>query len=138
MDKASGEIKRQDEERQSAIDNSVKGLKADWGGAYDAKVRAAQNAVSHYGDEKLRAYLDKTGMGNDPTLIKIFSKVGETLSDDSFKGESDKGNYGRTPEQAQVEINEIMANPKHPYFDKQHPNHKKALEDMQRLFTFKG
>jgi len=138
MDKANSEVKRQEEESAKMIEGSINTLKTDWGSSYDSRLKAARTAVNHFGDDKLKDYLDKSGMGNDPNLIRVFSKVGETLSDDSFKGESDKGNYGRTPEQAQVEINEIMANPKHPYFDKQHPNHKKALEDMQRLFTFKG
>ena len=138
MDKASGEMKRQEEEQNQVMEKSVQELRNDWGNAYDTRVRFARNAVNHFGDEKLKDYLDKSGMGNDPNLIKVFSKIGETLTDDSFKGDSSPGTYGRTPEQAQHEINEIMSNPKHPYFDKQHPNHKKALEDMQRLFTYKG
>jgi hypothetical protein len=138
MDKASVEVKRQEEERGHNMEQSAKTLRTDWGSSYDSKIRSAQNAILHYGNKDLNKYLDDTGIGNDPNLIRIFSKVGETLDDDSFKGDSNPGNYGRTPEQAQIEINEIMANPKHPYFDKNHPNHRKALEDMERLFTYKG
>ena len=138
MDKANSEVERQETEDQHSIENSLKTLQTDWGNAYEVKLNAARNAVNHFGDDGLKDYLDSSGLGNNPNLIKVFSKIGETLSDDSFKGDSNPGNYGRTPEQAQAEINEIMADPKHPYFDKQHPNHKKALEDMQRLFTYKG
>lgn len=138
MDKANSEVERQETEDQHSIENSLKTLQTDWGNAYEVKLSAARNAVNHFGDDGLKDYLDSSGLGNNPNLIKVFSKIGETLSDDSFKGDSNPGNYGRTPEQAQSEINEIMADPKHPYFDKQHPNHKKALEDMQRLFTYKG
>ena len=138
LDKASAEVQRQEVEEEQSIENSLKTLQTDWGNAYEVKLNAARNAVNHFGDDGLKDYLDSSGLGNNPNLIKVFSKIGETLSDDSFKGDSNPGNYGRTPEQAQAEINEIMADPKHPYFDKQHPNHKKALEDMQRLFTYKG
>lgn len=138
LDKAKNEVTSQDKEFQEGIESSIRTLKTDWGATYDSKVRAAQAAVNHFGDDKLREYLDSSGIGNDPSLIKVFSKIGETLSDDNFKGQSDSGSYGRTPQQAQLEINEIMANPKHPYFDKNHPNHQKALEDMERLFTYKG
>jgi len=138
LDKAKNELDSQDREQQDTIESSIRTLKTDWGSSYDARVRAAQAAVQHFGDDNLREYLDSTGIGNDPSLIKVFSKIGETLSDDNFKGQADSGSYGRTPQQAQAEINEIMANPKHPYFDKNHPNHQKALEDMQRLFTYKG
>tara|TARA_Y100001938_G_C8073954_1_gene424825 strand:- start:796 stop:1620 length:825 start_codon:yes stop_codon:yes gene_type:complete len=138
LDKANAEVQRQEVEEEQSIENSLKTLQTDWGNAYEVKLNAARNAVNHFGDDGLKDYLDSSGLGNNPNLIKVFSKIGETLSDDSFKGDSNPGNYGRTPEQAQAEINEIMADPKHPYFDKQHPNHKKALEDMQRLFTYKG
>ena len=138
MEKADKEVNRQEEETTRSVEDSMRTLQTDWGTAFESKISSARAAVNHFGDENLKSYLDESGLGNDPSLIKVFSKIGETLSDDSFKGEADTGNYGRTPEAAQREINEIMADPKHPYFDKNHPNHKKALEDMQRLFTYKG
>ena len=138
MDKANAEVQRQEDESARNIENSMKTLQTDWGSTFESKINSARAAVNHFGDENLKAYLDESGLGNDPNLIKVFSKIGETLSDDTFRGEADTGNYGRTPVQAQKEINDIMADPKHPYFDKNHPNHKKALEDMQRLFTYKG
>jgi hypothetical protein len=138
MGKASGEIKRQEEEEQQHLDKGISSLKNNWGNAYDSKVKAAQVAINHFGDDALRKRLEDTGFGNDAELIRVFSKIGETLTDDNFKGDSNPGSFGKTPEQAQAEINDIMANPKHPYFDKNHPGHKKSLEDMQRLFTYKG
>lgn len=138
MEKAAAESETQAKRQTEFIESNINTLKTDWGAAYDSKIKSAQAAINHFGDPVLRQHLETTGLGNDSKLIKVFSKIGETLSDDNFKGESSTGNYGNTPEQATHKINEIMANPKHAYFDRQHPEHKKALEDMQRLFTYKG
>lgn len=124
-----------DEEKfKSDQEKSVRELKTEWGTAYDQKVKRAQAAVNHFGDNDLVTYLDETGLGNNPKLIKAFSKMGESLTEDQFKGNV-KGELGFTPDEAQKKLNDIFANKEHPYFDKSHPNHKNALQEVQTLFT---
>jgi hypothetical protein len=131
------EAHRQGEEytkqAQSKVDQAVNGLKTEWGKEYDNKVRSAQTAVNHFTDESFKTYLDDSGLGNHPELIKTFAKIGETLSEDTFQGEGPV-QLGRTPSDAQAEINTVMADPNHPYHQKGHPNHEAAVADVQRLF----
>ena len=108
-------------------------LKGEWGSAYDSKLKAAQAAVTHYGDEKLTAFLDETGLGNNPNLIRTFSRMGESLSEDSFK-DGNAPSLGVTPLDAQAQINSIMADTKHAYHDRYHPNHSNAVNDVSKLF----
>jgi hypothetical protein len=118
---------------KQATDN----LKSEWGSAYDSKLKAAQAAVNHYGDDGLTSFLDETGLGNNPNLIKAFAKMGESLSEDSFTdGNSNK--FGITPQDAQAQINSIMADSKHPYHDKYNPSHTNAVSEVQRLFQYLG
>ena len=126
--------KRDEEKFTNSQNDGVRELQKEWGSAYDDKVKRAQAAVGHYGDDNLINFLDETGLGNNPNLIKAFSKIGDTLSEDQFKG-TVKGELGFTPDEAQRKLNDIFANKDHPYFDKTHPNHKNAMEEVQTLFT---
>lgn len=48
------------------------------------KVALANRVVERFGDDTLKGELDKYGYGNHPGLIKLLSRVGETMSDDQF------------------------------------------------------
>jgi hypothetical protein len=124
-------------DKQTNEQKAVDGLKTEWGSAYDSKLKSAKAAVNHYGDDQLQAFLDETGLGNNPNLIKAFSKMGESLSEDTF---SDGGTnkFGVSPDDAQVQINSIMADKKHPYHDKYNPSHKNAVSEVQKLFQQLG
>ncbi len=126
--------KRDEDKFTSNQKESLHKLQQEWGGAYDEKIKRAQAAVGHFGDDKLVSFLDDSGLGNNPNLIKAFSKIGDSLSEDQFKGNV-KGELGFTPDEAQRKLNDIFANKEHPYFDKTHPNHKNAMEEVQTLFT---
>lgn len=43
---------------------------------------AAQRAMEQFGDPELKEYLDTTGLGNHPALVKAFIKVGKAMSED--------------------------------------------------------
>ena len=122
---------------QTNVNEKVEELKKDWGGAYEAKVKAAQAAVAHFTDTDFKEYLDESGLGNDPNLIKTFAKIGETLTEDQFK-ESGPVKLGTTPTDAQAQINTVMGDPNHAYHNKNHPNHKNAVAEVQRMYQHLG
>ena len=47
-----------------------------------ANLSAAQRALEQFGDQELKEYLDTTGLGNHPALVKAFIKVGKAMSED--------------------------------------------------------
>lgn len=113
----------------------LEGLKKEWGQAYESKLGQAVAVVQKFGDENLRNYLDKTKLGNDVNLIKMLSAVGEKLNMEGvIVNSGSSSNKVNTPEQAMAEINKIMGDKKHPYYDRSHPSHKAAVEDMATLF----
>jgi hypothetical protein len=121
------------ENLQHEINQGVEGLKKEWGEAFDHKLSVARAGLKQFADKSDIEYLEKTGLNTDPRLIRIFSKVGEGLSEDSFKGES-KAGFGDTPESAAAKINGIFGDKNHAYHDKGHASHDGAVEEMKRLF----
>lgn len=53
-------------------------LKRDWGDAYPQKIAAAQALIARCGDaEEVAVLMGRTGLGNDPWLIRTLAALGE-------------------------------------------------------------
>lgn len=126
-------MKAYQDSQVAQVEKGLTDLKAEWGQGYDKKVQQAHLAVREFGDEKLGEYLDKTGIGNDPQLIRLFAKIGESLGEDKLKGANGAQNFGKTPDEASREINQIMGDAKGAYWDAGHPGHKDAVQNVLRL-----
>lgn len=113
----------------------INGLKAEWGKKYDENLRAAGQALNKFGDDSLKKMLDTTGLGNHPAILKAFAKMGENLVEHTIdKGTSGGGERNFTPKEAKLKADAILANSAGPYYDKNHPGHKAAVDEMQSLF----
>lgn len=121
------------EKQTAAYQEEVDGLKKEWGEGFGKEMNLAQRAVKEFADEQTIEYLKKTGLDGNVQLIRMFNKIGKGLLEDKFDSES-HGTFGMTPSDAQVKINKIMGDQAHPYFDKKHPSHKDAVNEMNRLF----
>ncbi len=126
-------IEEQQKVQKEALEKEVQALKQEWGQAYDMKVRAAKAVIEKFGGDDFKEFLDQTGLTNNAKFAKFLATVGESFAEDTIKGDGDKAPV-MTPQYAQKEINKVFADPKHPYFDKMHPQHKEALAEMARLF----
>lgn len=127
-----GKAKQQMEQR---VASELDGLKKEWGAAYDKKFSYAA-AVAKEAGQDFMAYLDETGAGNDVRMIKFLNSLGEKMFKEGeiVEGASSTSN-SMTPAQAQEEINKMMGDRNSPYFDKSHPGHRAAVDEMQRLFN---
>jgi hypothetical protein len=107
-------------------------LNTEWGEAYAGHLNAAKNALAEYGSEELVIYLEQTGLGDNPALIKAFANVGLGM-----KGESALvvGESGDTPTAIDGQIKEIMA--KNEYWDADSPERpalvRKVSDLMKRM-----
>ena len=110
-------------------------LKKEFGNAFDEKVGHAVNAVREFGGEELQEVLDQTGLGNHPAIVKAFAEIGRNLAEDTVGGSS-KGDFGKTPEQAQSEIKQLRQDTEFwtKYTDRGQPGHKEAVEKMSNLY----
>lgn len=108
-------------------------LKQEWGGAFDAKLARAQLVIKEHADDETIKYLVDSGLGNNTKLIRLLAKVGEMYSEDKIRGEGADAN-ALSPEDAMKQAQEIMMNTGHPYNIKSHPNHKAAVDEVNKYF----
>ncbi|EKA6603860.1 peptidase [Salmonella enterica] len=62
----------------------VKADKEIGGDNLTSNLSAAQRALAQFGTPKLKEYLEGTGLGNHPELVKAFIKVGKAMSEDGM------------------------------------------------------
>lgn len=113
---------------------AIEGLKKEWGLAFEGNVNKAHQVLKSFADEGMMQYIEKSGLGNDVNLIKLFAKIGESLQEDKIIGKG-SGTPMFTPDSARSEINKIMGDFNHPYHISSHPNHGNAVEEMKKLFA---
>ncbi|EOT1889046.1 peptidase [Citrobacter freundii] len=63
---------------------SVKADKEIGGDKLTSSISTAQRALETFGTPELKEYLNTTGLGNHPELIKVFVKVGKAMSEDGM------------------------------------------------------
>ena len=119
---------------KNAVNQGIEELKQEWGKAFDDNLTRARVAFETYADEGMINYINETGLGNDPVILKLFSEVGKILSEDKFVGKSMSD--AMTPDQAQAKINEIMGNIEHPYHIGEHAGHGDAVKEMEDLYKY--
>jgi hypothetical protein len=124
----------QEELSKKSFEESVNGLKKEWGQGYERKIQAASGLFNKLADPETKDFFNKTGLGNDPVVIKLFAKLAGEMGEDKFVDGASTGSMGLTPAEAKQKINDIFGNKDHPYFNKAHPSHKDALAEVNKLF----
>lgn len=77
-------------------DKAIAGEKGD---QFDANVRLAMNAFSHWFGEDIKKELEVTGFGNHPGVLRGFLKIAQAMADDKFvSGGQGGGNSGARPD----------------------------------------
>ena len=118
---------------KTELDNSINGLKQEWGDAFELNVNKAKVAAKEFGGEDFQKYLNESGLGNNPALIKVFAKIGESFfKEDKFKESSSV--YSMSPDQAQAKINSITGDFSGPYYNSMHPDHGRIVEEVAKLY----
>ena len=121
-----------DETAEKARTESVASLKQEFGLAFDQKLKAASAMAKQYvAAEVLDAPMaDGSKLGDNPAIIKAFANLAEKMGEDQFVTAS--GPTYLTPKQIDKQIGELTA-PNSAYWDKQHPNHSQAVEEVLAL-----
>jgi hypothetical protein len=118
-------------ERETGSKASETSLRSEWGRAYDQNLATAQKVVKQFGDENLTSYLEKSGAGNDPHLIKFLANIGKNFGEDGLHGKATS--FVMSPEEAKGEINRVLADKNGAYFKRDNPEHKMMVSKMADL-----
>lgn len=132
--KVKGIASEQEKSEKIKTEEGINKLKQEWGEGFGKQVQTARLALKEFGSPELVKLMD-SGLGNNPEVIKFMAKIGATLSEDKL---IDAGveRVKMTPQEAETQINDIMANYSHPYYDTAHPNHKNAVDEVNRLYKY--
>lgn len=117
---------------ESAKLTAESALKQEWGDKYTANIELARSVVAKFGDEQFVRYVEESGLGNDPRLIKLLAKAGQGLMEDRATG---KGTTEIAPNaaQAMAEINQLKADKE--FMDKFVSGDKYAVQKFNYLYT---
>lgn len=121
-----------------AIEESTVALQKEYGAEFDNKVASAQAVVDKFdaGGIMELQLADGTKLGNHPDVIKAFVNIAEfrnsVTSEDTIS--ENTSSLGMTPQQAQAEIDSIMNDRSHAYWDRKNVvGRQQAVERMQKL-----
>lgn len=95
-------------------------LKAEWGEDYQKQMTLVAGAMTKFGSPELIQFLNESGLGNNPHLIRAFAKAGMAIREDSLES-GDQAAVGAAAAMAELERlkgdkdwMEAFNNPKHP------------------------
>jgi len=112
---------------------SVENLKKDWGERYDVNLTMAKRAVEQFGDENFTEYLEQTGLGDNPQMVRFMHAVAKAnLEEGDIEGQGNDNSRTMEPSQIREQINDIMSQAA--YTNKQDPNHGILVTKVQKLF----
>lgn len=89
-----GVQQRQVEAWQKQTQDWAADVKADkeiGGDKLTASLSKAQQALETFGTPQLKEYLNETGLGNHPELVKAFVKIGKAMSEDNMVSAANTG-----------------------------------------------
>ena len=87
-----------------AAEAGVRSLKTEWGAAYDQNLDLAKSALKEFGGDDAVKLMNETGLGDDPRIIRLFEKIGRSMSDEKLHSQGKSGNYSMTPAEAEASI----------------------------------
>lgn len=79
-----GVIKDIEGKRTKAAQECVEALKKEWGGEFDANLNLVKRATEAFLTPEDKKFMDESGLGNHPVLVKLFQRMGKALSEDKF------------------------------------------------------
>jgi hypothetical protein len=135
-----GEVEKKQQEMaqvqmQRVVEANIQELKKEWPDSdYERNLGVAKKAVDQFLGDDGKKWLNESGIGNDPQMIKFMHKLGVAMSEDRIKGEGGVS-LNESRESAQSKLNEILGNSKHPYFDGSHPNHEFAVKEVNGYYA---
>lgn len=113
-------------------------LKREHGQAYDGFKGAAVAAVEQYADPDFKQWLDETGLGNDPRMVRIFGRIGkEMLGESKLKGGGNGGGGPMTPAEWDAKITSFRTEHNDALLNNQHGEHKSRTDELTEMYRRK-
>lgn len=137
-ERTSNHLEKSQQEYNEKINDNIKNLKEQYGSAFEEKTGMAKRLIKDFGDENISNAVKDPAIGSNPDVVKLLVNISEKFyGEDKHVGDT-AYTGALSPSEAQERIDAIYGDFSHPYHDSKHPNHKKAQEEMHRLFQYKN
>ncbi len=119
---------------KTGMEQASQKLREEFGDKFDAKVDVAKSVLQKFGTPELAEYLEKSGLGNDPHIVRIFAKIGDAMMEDGAAG-GDGGLFVKDATAAAAEIEKLKQNPEFmkQLFGTTEAGHKSAVDQWSNL-----
>ena len=122
------------ETQQAQQQDSINGVKKEWGAAFDRNTSQAVAALEATGAPD--SVIEMARAGNvDGQTLKWFHALSQKIGggEGSNAVADNGGNQVMTPAEASAQLTEIMENRKGPYWNNTHPRHKEIQDKAMNL-----
>lgn len=117
-------------DKQTQMQEVVNRLRGEWGDAYEANVELGQMVINKFSaDKDMQDYVTSQLLSH-PNGVKFISKIGSQFAENKM-GEFAYKRFSLTPDQAQGEIDSILADKNHPY-----NNDRKSPAERERAIDY--
>ena len=129
------DMAQEDEQFEQMNVEYLQDIQSEWGDSFNKNAELARRAFTDFASEELMDVLRETGLSNHPEMLKTFARIGQVLSEDNVLPGTRGAIGSMTPVHAQESIDSKMADKefRSAYLDGTHPNHDRAVQEMQRL-----
>jgi len=124
------------ETHQKNLQQVVNQLRGEWGDTYESNVELGQMVINKFSGDKETEDFITSVLTKDPRGVKFLAKVGNQFAENKV-GEFSYKRFSLTAEQAQAEIDKIMADPNHPYKNEKasEAEHLRAIDYVNSLYA---
>jgi len=120
-------------------DTQVAEVKTKWGGEFDKNVAAGNRVTKALGLEAATLTAIEKSMGAAP-LLDLLARIGRASDEGKLTAGGSGGGTAENPQNAAAEIARLQGDGdfQKKYLDKNHPEHKDAVDKMAQLFAKAG
>jgi hypothetical protein len=115
--------------------NAETALRRELGGKYEGWLQQTGALYKQYADPEFAEFLNQTGMGNDPRMIRFLGRIAQdTGGDTKLRGRAEAS---IAPADIDRAISEHRAKYKDALWNSSHPDNQKAALELQKLYEMK-
>lgn|SRR5574341_200682 len=119
-------------EYKQSRDDAQAALQKELGQAYEPTLNAAKAALKEYADEKFVGWLEQSGLGNHPEIVRVFGKIGkEVLGETKLKAFNAQA--AMSPMEMREQIEAFRSANSAALYDRGHPDNARLVAELTRM-----
>lgn len=121
------------EEQKKQRANLEQALIREHGGSIEAVKQRAFTVMQDHADGEFRQYLDESGLGNDPRMVRFLNRIAQKMGGETkLKGAPVQR---ASPTDLDSSISEFRNKHNKTLMDRSHPDHERIKKEFERLFA---